>query len=921
MVNKVRPVFLFCLAIAVIVGFLAASFGWLGLVKPVLAAQEQYRQCPDDQACEIGEFLFDDDYTPIADADCTFTARDPAGALYLDEEPMTPNADGWYSYDVTTTSQTLGLYRSQICCLSAGETVCVDKSFEIVSATAGSGGLTQEEVAGAVWDAQTADHTTTGSFGEDLQNLSSLSAADIWAYPQRSLTSFGTLIADTWSYSSRSLNSFSSLVTSIWTNTERTTTNEITDEQFDSLTDEILTNRLYLERLVNAPIIETFIEEGVEPPENLQVKIQETKKVARLLATDIGGLKTQLASLNKEWASTNYQLALNELTSANRVLGVSTQDPSDSENINSRIAWLAEKWSSSIIANLTLQTDSALSNITGVNREIKTYGKTFISKQYLEIAEDHAQKLQDLLGEEGDAYTSNTLFGYIADIERVSEILVKQSLELDEIFLRWDQYSNSEKDLKLSRIKETFLSVNKIPGAEVLLKEKIGDKYHRENLALSIQGLVEFNLTYLTNAADQLAQTTWLEFGSVIFKSLATNPSSSLAQEITVKYYLPEEIQTEDIIKMDEGLEVVFDSEKNTLYVTGVYLLQPEETKTIIVETADVWVIPEEEIASLRNQTQVLFESLRNTSYFAQGSILKSDIDANLDKVGILTKTKQTPEMKIKAHREAMLELNSANTKLESLKTLVSSAGSVGTLFGFVGGVQAIAVWGLIIILIAGFVFLAIYLRMISNQKFGKPGKLANQPAKTTEEKTAGPQPELTVFQLIKEIIGTKFGKNKKSQLLIGGLVLIVLSLSLFVLILLSDKTADSELVSPVLSTNRISDTWTAQAPAEAELQTENATESGLILGAKDNQDDGGQAELDLGTKVLMRATIPEGFKAINVRTDPTPDAELTGRLYVSQNVYMLQERDGWVLIEANYVDEEKPIVGWILQSLVEKIE
>jgi len=58
--------------------------------------------------------------------------------------------------------------------------------------------------------------------------------------------------------------------------------------------------------------------------------------------------------------------------------------------------------------------------------------------------------------------------------------------------------------------------------------------------------------------------------------------------------------------------------------------------------------------------------------------------------------------------------LLAAENKLDQLKSLVTQAGSTGTLFGFIGGVQALSVWGLIIVLVAGFVFLALYMKTIA---------------------------------------------------------------------------------------------------------------------------------------------------------------------------------------------------------------
>ncbi len=911
----------------------------LFFAAPAMAGPEQYRQCSDTQLCEIGEYLFDDDYTPIANATCTLFSRDPQENIFLNNVAMTANADGWYSYQVNAVGQDYGLYRSQICCTSGTEYICLDKSFEIATSSAQ---LTQNEIAGAVWDAQTTDHNTAGSFGENLQNPSSLTANDVWSHPQRTLTSFGTLVSDIWNYSTRSLNSFTSLIAGIWSNTDRTLTQSVsvdtnglatssqldavegkvdtiinqenttttaineTSEDVSDLKREILTNRLYLEQLTNAPIIETVIESG-SAPENLQTKILESKKMAKRLYGEVNSIGNQISDLNRNWNDSNYKIALDEISSASKVLGVTTQDSVNPDSINSQVSWFEQKWKSPVISNLSVQTASALSNVNGMNREIKSYGKTFISQQYLGIAEDHLTNLQDLVGNENDSSNSDTLFGYIANIERISEILVNQSLELDEIFEQWHQLSNGEKDLKLARIKDTILEVNHISDAELLLKKKTDDENHRENLALSLKGLIDSNLTYLANASDVVTQATWLEFGSVVFRTLISNPSALISQEVNVKYYLPEEVSMEHIIKTEEGVQLSFDSEKNALFVFGKYQLKPEETKTIMVEVADVWILPQDEIDSIRKQTDLLFDSLKNTTFFAQGSILKSDIDVKLDRIEALNNTTQTPELKIKSYREAILEMQAAKANLETLKTLVSSAGSLSTVFGFVGGVQAIAVWGLVIILVAGFVFLLIYLRMISNKD------QANPTVKTTKSsKSSGSKKDPSFFSLIKEILVMKTSSSGKSFKL-PILFIVIFGLSLIVFLLLQKRESIAiDLLSPVPNYELIN----SKKPEERFLAQAQPT-TGMILGAGTDIEPSTNQQL----KTLVRANIPEGFQAINVRSKPEKDSVLTGRLYINQDVYMTQKKDGWVLIETKNSIDEKPVMGWILENLIREIE
>jgi hypothetical protein len=137
---------------------------------PVQAVQ--YQQCLNTSDCTIGEFLYDDNYQPIAvGTTCTLTIRHPNGDLLINSVNMPGTADGWYSYSVGTSGLSSGIYRGQMCCNPSADNLCLDKSFEITSG----------------------------------QNSSLV--ADIWSYPSRSLDSFGNIISGIWSHPTRSLTS------------------------------------------------------------------------------------------------------------------------------------------------------------------------------------------------------------------------------------------------------------------------------------------------------------------------------------------------------------------------------------------------------------------------------------------------------------------------------------------------------------------------------------------------------------------------------------------------------------------------------------------------------------------------------------------------------------------------------------------
>jgi len=84
---------------------------------------------------------------------------------------------------------------------------------------------------------------------------------------------------------------------------------------------------------------------------------------------------------------------------------------------------------------------------------------------------------------------------------------------------------------------------------------------------------------------------SWAEEQTLTLDIEVTNPSDEETQEIEVKTDLPKELKEEDVVSSD-GLEVGFDAEKGSLFVTGKVTLQPAETTIYKIKVRDVWVIP-----------------------------------------------------------------------------------------------------------------------------------------------------------------------------------------------------------------------------------------------------------------------------------------------------------------------------------------
>ena len=162
---------------------------------PLFSAQAiEYQKVSLGDTIRIGEFLFEDDYTPST-ADCTLTIYDPSGTLKY-TGTMTENANGWHYHDYTVGGgEALGNWPTSMACGTAGvDLVIADKTFTVIPTTA----TTNAAIATSIWSSPTRSLTTFGTLVADV-------ASAVWSSGTRSLTTFGTLVADVWTNGTRTL--------------------------------------------------------------------------------------------------------------------------------------------------------------------------------------------------------------------------------------------------------------------------------------------------------------------------------------------------------------------------------------------------------------------------------------------------------------------------------------------------------------------------------------------------------------------------------------------------------------------------------------------------------------------------------------------------------------------------------------------
>lgn len=831
---------------------LAITFSAAALVLPssAWAAAGAPQRCVPGETCVVGEYLYDDSYTPITTADvCELNAKSPDGSAYITAQNMPPSAqaDGFYSHEFTAPA-TEGYYRAEVCCSPSGEKLCLDKSFEVKS---------------------DASSLSTGSI-----------ATAVWGYSDKTLSGFGTLVSDIWNNSTRTLSSFGDLISGIWGNNTPTLGN---------INTKVNESRLLLEQLVNKPIIQNFLEE--EPTPDLQSKIKDTKTIAGQLYANTQYINSKARLIASRWYSLSDKQLLDGVMELSNILG-EENDSGSTNSVFGQVNWIKSSWDWDLTQDVFTQTKQVRAGLSSAEHQLGSYGKTNTSYTEVRSLAGKLDTLAKTIGQTNDSAFDKTLYGKLGEVEDLAKVLDTRNSDVDRVLAGWNQ-NKSKTTLKstIDDLVKRILAINKVPNAKKIFAgidtSKPEEKILKNKLLVG-KAVIGANQLLLARGSGKPLINTWLEEGSIVFKSLVTNPSKLISQEVPLKYYLPSEVTKESIISTSGGMSVEYDAEKNQYYVQGTYKLGPGESTTVSVTVDEsLWELTDDELGSIRTQAENLAKPLEKTAFFAQGVTLKSDIDASLDKAKGLRDAAVTPEQKIRAYREADIEIASANEKLGKLKDLVTQASSTGTLFGFVGGTQTLAVWGLIIIMAAGFVFLALYMRALGLNTIAKEKTVKTKKgkgnAKTNGEMFEAPKKKVRLGRLIQVALPLII------VAVVSGTISALISRSI---ILSSVAKKEATTVSQPQVLSETAEATPTPSPAE---------------------------DLGVGGEDVVKVVVPPG-SSVNVRKGPDVNEEIILRLETSQEVTRIGEESEWVnIVIADTDSPEGATEGWVSKKFVEE--
>jgi hypothetical protein len=377
---------------------------------------------------------------------------------------------------------------------------------------------------------------------------------------------------------------------------------------------------------------------------------------------------------------------------------------------------------------------------------------------------------------------------------------------------------------------------------------------------------------------------------------MITNPSGT-KQSVPLKFYLPKEAKEKDVMKVDEGVTVKYDTTSESLYIEGSFTLAPKETKIVSVEITDIWKINETEIDSIKNQAEELTKPLSNTSFFAQGVTLKSDINANLENIKRIQSEAVTPEARIQAYRENLIKIDQVKGEVKELQTLVSSLSSTTSLTGFVGGAQTLSLWGIVLVIGISVVLITTYMRVIITRNNRNESGIKRS----------------IVWNRKKNFLEKICDKKWIKVIFLGSIVIIVGFLVFNGILKLTQKTTSKkdEGTAAVLKVE--------EEKLKQIAQINNKSETRVLGEMTENKEVDVIKDKIIGKVMIILPT--DSTASVKLRENPNLEARVLGKIWVKQKADKYEEKNDWtkVGLEVKTDDEEKYVMGWVRNQFLEK--
>ena len=524
----------------------------------------------------------------------------------------------------------------------------------------------------------------------------------------------GSLFFNIWKYNSSAIDNLSNLTSS----PKFISLDQIKQADIDEITKVNTQSKLAIQAISDKPIYR-FI--GDDPQVlNLSDKLKQTVDATSNLYSSLQNLKSRSANLAKRWPDLTDEDIKSELTLLSSIF---TQDVGlKDSNIIATTDWLKNSWDSPLLVNISDEAQAAQSQVGILLNDTISLGKVNSPAVLLPIL-THVTKLDELVGTSLAKSTDQNLYGYVRKITDQISFYDLQTKEGIRILSELNQDPDKNQIDAINQFSSVILGMNHVTTPDSFFSPSIGLSGNK-NKILDLLAIIEANKILLGGKTGQVIKNIWMdENDHMIFRIVVSNPSRTENQKVPLKISLPPELKIEQIINHDDTLTVGFDPNQTSLIAAGEFLLLPLETRTLKIESENIWSINTAELDTLKSQVNNLANYLDTTDFQVKANSIRNEIFTSLDKIVKSQKEAVTPETVIQNFRDSSFELNSIEDKITSLMSLVIQTKTTGKVLGISGTFRSIPIRGVAILIIISLVFWTFYLNAYKSEP--KENKLA----------------------------------------------------------------------------------------------------------------------------------------------------------------------------------------------------
>ncbi|KKU71746.1 MAG: hypothetical protein UX97_C0004G0069, partial [Candidatus Beckwithbacteria bacterium GW2011_GWA2_47_25] len=207
-----------------------------------------------------------------------------------------------------------------------------------------------------------------------------------------------------------------------------------------------------------------------------------------------------------------------------------------------------------------VQSGSAIlfTNPSALTALVNDWDAPVIKAINLAVQNQNLDQLKSFVGHPGDTSAQATLFGFLAYVAARDAALENQNQKLALLLENWQGQGETLLTTSVTAMEKQVLALNQYPGGGSLIqptKTNKDKKLNLKNLLFNLKALLGLNRQLLAVRPGDPIRSLWLEEGSIIFRAVITNPSSVISQTVPLKFFLPRELKTENIIGLDPSLE------------------------------------------------------------------------------------------------------------------------------------------------------------------------------------------------------------------------------------------------------------------------------------------------------------------------------------------------------------------------------